>query len=369
MSSKKKIRGDEEVNSKNMTYYDVLGVEVNATLQEIKKQFRKLAITYHPDHKETGDASIFALVANAFETLSTVKKREEYDKVLAIERKVRKADFLSSKKAFEEFIKAQDTDVTSKGTKGLEYAKSKYKLDSDDLDRKRGIDRSQLEEKPMATEEAVKRMRDIEMTREQDDIEYAQPKIFNDEHLPMDKFNRLFELKYKGNANGGKDDGLVKHGGLPSAFNDLGDSSFISYRGDLSDELFEEGENVKGTDRYALASEIGIGKKVHINPEDLEKIGHQKSEYDSHKVFTKEYKNDIEKRLREREMEDKEYENRKVGDFNTDKSMGGYGFLHQVNLTGEEEELENEIEEGARRKLLAAYRKAEISGSRKKHSK
>lgn len=352
MSSKKRNNKNED-NGKNMTYYDVLGIPIDAQLSEIKKQFRKLAITYHPDHKETGDASIFALVACAFECLSNPQKREDYDKMLAIERKARKADFLNSKKAFEEFIKAQDIEVTNKGTKGLKYAESKYKLESDDLDRKRGIDRLQLEEKALAAEDAVKRMRDIEMTREQDDIEYSQQKIFNEEHLPMDKFNALFELKYK---NNNKDNQLVKQGGPPSAFNDMPDASFVSYESNY-DELFEEGDNVKNTDLYSLANDIG--KKVHINSEDLEKIQNPKSDYDTHKVFTKEYKNDIEKRLREREMEDKQYESRKVQDFNTDNTMGGYGFLHQVNLTGKELEWDKEeIDENAVKKLLA-YRRAE----------
>ncbi|AYV80910.1 MAG: DnaJ domain protein [Harvfovirus sp.] len=350
MSSKRKNQQnkDFDVSGKNMTYYDVLGVTTEADIPEIKKQFRKLAITYHPDHKETGDASIFALVACAFECLSNSQKREEYDKVLAIERKARKADFLNSKKAFEEFIKAQDTEVTNKGTKGLEFAQGKYKLESDNLDKKRGIDRLQLEEKAMAAEDALKRMRDIEMTREQDDIEYSQPKIFNDEHLPMEKFNTLFELKYKREA---KDNQLVKLGAVPSAFNDTAEKSFFSYDSNY-DELFEEGDDGKNID---------IGKKVHINAEDLEKIQNQKSDYHSHKVFTKEYKNDIEKRLREREMEDKEYESRKVGDYDTDDNMGGYGFLHQVNVGvgGKELEFEKEeIDESAVRKLLA-YRRAE----------
>jgi DnaJ-class molecular chaperone len=138
MSKRKNRLSDNDINeeskARNMTYYDVLGVSKDAGLSEIKKQFRILAIKYHPDQRETGDASIFALVARAYECLSNDRKRDEYDRMLAIERKARKSDFTSQKKAFEEFIKAQDNEISSKG---IEHAKSKFRLDWEDMDRKK----------------------------------------------------------------------------------------------------------------------------------------------------------------------------------------------------------------------------------------
>ena len=62
------------------TFYDVLGVQKNASDQEIKKAFRKLAQKYHPD--AGGDEAKFKEISEAYETLSDPKKRKEYDQML-----------------------------------------------------------------------------------------------------------------------------------------------------------------------------------------------------------------------------------------------------------------------------------------------
>ncbi len=61
-------------------YYDVLGVKRDATDDEIKKAFRKLAAKYHPDRG--GDEQKFKEVSEAYTTLSDAKKRREYDQML-----------------------------------------------------------------------------------------------------------------------------------------------------------------------------------------------------------------------------------------------------------------------------------------------
>ncbi|XP_057759345.1 uncharacterized protein LOC130979815 [Arachis stenosperma] len=60
-------------------YYSVLNVSRNATLQEIKASYRKLARKYHPD-KRPGAEEKFKEISAAYEVLSDDEKRSLYDR-------------------------------------------------------------------------------------------------------------------------------------------------------------------------------------------------------------------------------------------------------------------------------------------------
>jgi molecular chaperone DnaJ len=59
------------------SFYDVLGVKENATADEIKKSYRKLAVEHHPD--KGGDEEKFKRISEAYDILGDEDKRKKYD--------------------------------------------------------------------------------------------------------------------------------------------------------------------------------------------------------------------------------------------------------------------------------------------------
>jgi molecular chaperone DnaJ len=63
-------------------YYEVLGVQRNASKDEIKDSYRKLAMQYHPDRNKSPDAEEkFKELSEAYAVLSDDEKREQYDQL------------------------------------------------------------------------------------------------------------------------------------------------------------------------------------------------------------------------------------------------------------------------------------------------
>jgi len=73
---------DEVVKVNQTDFYQLLGVSREASLDEIKKQYRKLSLLYHPD-KKSGDEVLYSQINLAFKVLSDEKKRKKYDASLA----------------------------------------------------------------------------------------------------------------------------------------------------------------------------------------------------------------------------------------------------------------------------------------------
>ena len=71
------------------SYYEILNVKDDATVSEIKRQYRKLVRMYHPDVNSSVEAEqIFKEINRAAEILLDETKRKNYDNLRATTKKI-----------------------------------------------------------------------------------------------------------------------------------------------------------------------------------------------------------------------------------------------------------------------------------------
>ena len=76
----KRVRYKRQMSTAKKDYYEVLGVTRNASPEEIKKAFRTLAKTLHPDTNKSPEAeSQFKELGEAYDVLSDASKKQVYD--------------------------------------------------------------------------------------------------------------------------------------------------------------------------------------------------------------------------------------------------------------------------------------------------
>jgi len=75
---------DAATNDTLPNYYEVLGVAIDATQDEIKNKFRELAKKTHPDKTKVNSEEKMSELNKAYEVLSDKERRETYDKYIKI---------------------------------------------------------------------------------------------------------------------------------------------------------------------------------------------------------------------------------------------------------------------------------------------
>jgi DnaJ-class molecular chaperone len=63
-----------------------LGVNENSSIEEIKNNYVKLTINYHPDINKNADPQLFELIQNAWNCLSDLELKNKYDEMLSMKK-------------------------------------------------------------------------------------------------------------------------------------------------------------------------------------------------------------------------------------------------------------------------------------------
>lgn len=108
------------------SYYEILGVSINATEDEIRKAYRRRAKEFHPDLNKAPDAGAkFLIVKKAYETLINKNKRivynnkrknphSSYDAYMAWKKKKKEEEEREEFLRYQEFIRERERFRNSK---------------------------------------------------------------------------------------------------------------------------------------------------------------------------------------------------------------------------------------------------------------
>lgn len=295
-----------------VNYYKVLELENDCSQEEIKTAYNKLVKLYHPDRK-TGNSEIYQLINHAYEILGNVQKRQEYDDIVELSNKDTK-DHGTLKSEYTEF----SSNLTSEPTKEeIDRSLHKFKIAFKQMDLKHGIDRNQT---PITKEQTDDLLNDLELAREQDDIEAMPKDLFeNDGNFNNAKFNEVFEKLKKGKEN------IIKYD-KPTFFNDNGYEDFSKTNGE---ELY--------TDDTGIYSSVDNGY-LFTNTSNIDMSNVCESDATlNHNKITENYTKSLEDKMKEIQEEREKLENMTFNDFNKDVDCGDYGFLNEIatNATAE----------------------------------
>jgi DnaJ-class molecular chaperone len=88
--------------SKTKSNYEILGVPDFSTIQEVKKSFRKKVRELRPDINDSCDKSLWNEIQEAYEILSDMEQKQEYDKKLKLDKNQGDSGIITAKKLFKE---------------------------------------------------------------------------------------------------------------------------------------------------------------------------------------------------------------------------------------------------------------------------
>jgi curved DNA-binding protein CbpA len=251
-------------------YYKILNIDMEATHEQIKLSYLKLARKHHPDHG--GNPEIFKEITLAYETLSNKEKRNDYDiKYLNknIDELKKEEDYFKLKKNFDKFKRHNDK-----------------KIDTDEFNKKYDQlfnDKNNFKENILTDNEFKKRIEDLELERKTGDIENNDESIKNilDTNSNI-TLNDIFEFNNKNNNTEIINKEL---GSVDIIYND--NNNMYSMLDETQNNMFSSFNNINDSNN----------KNLNFNVNDIQEWKKNNN--------SKVYNTDIEQYLKNRELEDK----------------------------------------------------------------
>jgi curved DNA-binding protein CbpA len=259
-------------------YYKILGVESTATLLEIKRAYQSKLKKLHPDKVEQTkeNKAKYKLLREAGDLLCDPHERKAYDMQKKMDSTTK--DFKAQKNSFKEFMKLQEQHMTDEDKA---IAKLNFEQSIASMDRKHGYNKKDAE--AITKEEHDRRMEDLKLQREQQDIELTHENIFEGREFNPSEFNKMFEKKKRRDEKRKKTTGgLAKVDDGIAAFNDFdGGSGGVGL--DQYDKLYSEGRFSDYNVSYAGIGVGTIGAENEMSDDDISIDSPDEDEYDSHK--------------------------------------------------------------------------------------
>lgn len=300
----------------SVNLYEVLGLDNNATMKDIKKQYSKLVVKYHPDKcKDKFDASIFGLIQKAYDTLGNEQRKQEYDFLLKNLEYTRNKNHASLKQNYEKY-----RDLEESQPKNAKDAQIEFDKIFTEFDEKYNIDRTKINEK-IDTEELKNKIENLSLQREQDELEFSQNNLFENENFDIGKFNAAFDLYNNMNNNQ-----MSKRNKIdPFNMNNNVNFDSINYDGDSDDD-----GKFDGNVNFASINFDKNNKENKLSKDKIKNL--EPANYTTnHNVKETNYEDELKKRLQEREKETEMLHNMEYSDFNVEDKT--YKFLHKIGLT------------------------------------
>jgi len=161
--------------------YDVLGIKDDATMAEVKSAYRRLAKEYHPDMG--GNRDMFELVSHAYSVLVNPKTRKEYDSLYSMSTRS-DSDHFKLKAGSRQYAEMPNVGMSK------DDAKVAFERNYEEANRKHGISGT---DSTLNQKDTDRRLDDLIMAREQDDIEGSHEKLWDDDKFDIDAFNATYD--------------------------------------------------------------------------------------------------------------------------------------------------------------------------------